>query len=45
MEYIKYRNICSVIEPENYLPKIKSDISSEKHYVIIPKLVRQPIGI
>lgn len=45
-EYIKYRgDMLRVIKPENYLPISKSKTLPEKYYVIIPKLVKYPIGL
>ncbi|SFH51676.1 two-component system, chemotaxis family, sensor kinase CheA [Tindallia magadiensis] len=45
-EYIQYRgDALRVVRPENYLPVSKKDHSPEKLYVIIPKLVKNPIGI
>jgi two-component system, chemotaxis family, sensor kinase CheA len=47
-EYIKYRgDMLRVIKPENYLPisKGKAEAIPKKYYVIIPKLVRHPIGL
>ncbi|MFZ5986438.1 MAG: hybrid sensor histidine kinase/response regulator [Bacillota bacterium] len=45
-EYIKFRgDTLRVIRPENYLPASSVDSNAKKLYVIIPKLVKYPIGI
>lgn len=45
-EYIQHRGeALRVIRPESYLPVTKKDNNPRKLYVIIPKLVRNPIGI
>jgi two-component system chemotaxis sensor kinase CheA len=45
-EYIKYRgNSLRVIRPEDFLPINNRKEQKSKYYVIIPKLVKNPIGI
>lgn len=45
-EYIKFRgDSLRLIRPEEYLPVGKGDSQSGKLYVIIPKLVKHPLGI
>lgn len=45
-EYIKLRgNSLRVIRPEDFLPVSKAKNDSSKLYIIIPKLVKHPIGI
>lgn len=45
-QYIQHRGeALRVVKPENYLPVTKKDHKPSKLYVIIPKLVKNPIGI
>ena len=45
-EYIKFRgDSLRVIRPEDFLPLSKQKNDNDKLYVIIPKLVRHPMGI
>lgn len=45
-EYIKFRgNSLRIIRPEDFLPVSNKQSDKSKYYVIIPKLVRHPIGI
>lgn len=45
-EYIKFRgDSLRVIRPENYLPVGSEKSHAEKLYIIIPKLVKHPMGI
>ncbi|MCX7712004.1 MAG: chemotaxis protein CheW [Clostridia bacterium] len=45
-EYIKFRgDSLRVIRPEDFLPVARISKQKEKYYVIIPKLVKHPIGI
>ena len=45
-EFIQFRGeALKVIRPENYLPVIQHEKSVQTLYVIIPKLVKHPIGI
>lgn len=46
MEYIKFRgDMLRVIRPENHLQITKGSEIYKKYYVIIPKLVKNPVGI
>lgn len=45
-EYIKFRgNSLRVIRPEDFLPIVNQKSPKSKYYVIIPKLVNNPMGI
>lgn len=45
-EYIKYRNSSlRIIRPEDFLPLQKTQEPKKRYYVIIPKLIRKPMGI
>lgn len=45
-EYIHFRNSSMrVIRPENFLPINSVDNKPNKYYVIIPKLIKNPMGI
>lgn len=45
-EFIQFRGeALRVIRPENYLPVNRENKNTQKYHVIIPKLVRYPIGI
>jgi two-component system, chemotaxis family, sensor kinase CheA len=45
-EYIRHGNsTMRIIRPEQYMPIRKQKTENNKLYVIIPKLVKQPIGI
>lgn len=45
-EYIKHGNATMrIIRPEKYMPIRKQKTENNKLYVIIPKLLKQPIGI
>jgi two-component system, chemotaxis family, sensor kinase CheA len=45
-EYIKFRgNSLRVIRPEDFLPIVNKKTPKSKYYVIIPKLVNNPMGI
>jgi two-component system chemotaxis sensor kinase CheA len=46
LEFIKYRgNSLRIIRPEDYLPISKKQLNQNKCYIIIPKYVKNPIGI
>lgn len=45
-EFIQFRNeALRVIRPENYYPVTNKESTSDKLFVIIPKLVKYPIGL
>ncbi|MCX7841954.1 MAG: hybrid sensor histidine kinase/response regulator [Clostridia bacterium] len=45
-EFIKFRgSSLRVIRPEDYLPVAKHESMQDRLYVIVPKLVKHPIGI
>ena len=45
-EYIKFRgNTLRVIRPEDFLPIVNQKTPKNKYYVIIPKMVNNPMGI
>ncbi len=45
-EFIKLNgSALRIIRPEDYLPVTKASYTKEKLYVLIPKLVRHPIGV
>jgi len=45
-EFLQYRgNSLRIIRPEDFLPVNREEITTEKGYVIIPKLVKHTMGI
>ena len=45
-EYIEFRGrSLRLVRPEDYLPISREEYKTSKLYVIVPKLVKQPIGI